>query len=118
MSDFWSFENFKKISKKNKIQKPKLITAIGMFYDLEDPSKFIKDINLTLDDKGIFIAQLMCLKSMIEKNDLGNICHEHLEYYSYKSLIYLFETNGFQIIKVEENEINSGSYRIYCKKNI
>ena len=116
MSDFWSFENFKKISKKNKIQKPKLITAIGMFYDLEDPSKFIKDINLTLDDKGIFIAQLMCLKSMIEKNDLGNICHEHLEYYSYKSLIYLFETNGFQIIKVEENEINSGSYRIYCKK--
>jgi coenzyme F420-reducing hydrogenase beta subunit len=53
---------------------------------------------------------------MIEKNDLGNICHEHLEYYSYKSLIYLFETNGFQIIKVEENEINSGSYRIYCKK--
>ena len=89
-----------------------------MFYDLEDPSKFIKDINLTLDDKGIFIAQLMCLKSMIEKNDLGNICHEHLEYYSYKSLIYLFETNGFQIIKVEENEINSGSYRIYCKKKI
>ena len=118
MSDFWSFENFKKISKKNKIQKPKLITAIGMFYDLEDPSKFIKDINLTLDDKGIFIAQLMCLKSMIEKNDLGNICHEHLEYYSYKSLIYLFETNGLQIIKVEENEINSGSYRIYCKKKI
>ena len=28
---------------------------------------------------------------MLEKNDLGNICHEHLEYYSYKSLIYLFE---------------------------
>ena len=45
-------------------------------------------------------------KVYIEKNDLGNICHEHLEYYS-KSLIYLFETNGFQIIKVEENEINS-----------
>ena len=63
MSDFWSFENFKK-NKQNKIQKPKLITAIGMFYDLEDPSK---DINLTLDDKGIFIAQLMCLKSTLKK---------------------------------------------------
>ncbi len=116
MSDFWNYENFKKLIKKNQISKPKLITAIGMFYDLENPSKFIRDINLALDDNGVFIAQLMCLKSMIEKNDLGNICHEHLEYYSYKSLIYLFEKNGFQIIKVEENEINSGSYRIYCKK--
>ncbi len=116
MDNFWSIENFNKLKQKFKFKKPKLITAIGMFYDLEDPSKFIKDINLALHDDGIFIAQLMCLKSMIEKNDLGNICHEHLEYYSYKSLIYLFEKNGFQIIKVEENEINSGSYRIYCKK--
>ena len=39
MSDFWSYENFKKILQKTKINKPKLITAIGMFYDLEDPSK-------------------------------------------------------------------------------
>jgi len=118
MNEFWSYENFQKLIKKNNISKPKLITAIGMFYDLEDPSKFIKDINLALDDNGVFIAQLMCLKSMIEKNDLGNICHEHLEYYSYKSLIYLFEQNGFQIIKVEENNVNSGSYRIFCKKKI
>ena len=116
MKDFWNFENFTKLQKKYKFKKPKLITAIGMFYDLEDPSMFINDINKALDDDGIFIAQLMCLKSMIEKNDLGNICHEHLEYYSYKSLIYLFENNGFQILKVEENNINSGSYRIFCKK--
>ena len=87
-----------------------------MFYDLEDPSKFIRDINLSLDDNGIFIAQLMCLKSMLEKNDLGNICHEHLEYYSYKSLIYLFEKNGFQIFKVEENEINSEAIEFTVKR--
>ena len=49
---------------------------------------------------------------MLKKNDLGNICHEHLEYYSYESLKYLFEKNGFKIFKVEENNINGGSYRI------
>ena len=53
---------------------------------------------------------------MLEKNDLGNICHEHLEFYSYKSLIYLFETNGFKVVKLEENNINAGSYRIFCTK--
>ena len=118
MKDFWNFENFSKLQKKYKFKKPKLITAIGMFYDLEDPSMFINDINKALDDDGIFIAQLMCLKSMIEKNDLGNICHEHLEYYSYNSLKYLFEKNGLKIFKMSENKINGGSYRIYCKKNL
>ena len=87
-----------------------------MFYDLEDPNKFIKDAALALHEKGIFIAQLMCLKSMIDKNDIGNICHEHIEFYSLKSLKYLFENNGLEIFKIEENEINGGSYRIYCRK--
>lgn len=116
MDDFWSFVKLDDILNKHNLKKPKLITAIGMFYDLDDPSKFIGDISKALDDNGIFIAQLMCLKSMLQKNDLGNICHEHLEFYSYKSLIYLFETNGFEIFKVEENDVNAGSYRIYAKK--
>ena len=53
-----------------------------------------------------------------KENDLGNICHEHLEFYSYPSLKFLFEKNGFKIMRIEENEINGGSYRIFCKKNI
>jgi hypothetical protein len=108
----------KKILQNKKINKLKLITAIGMFYDLENPSKFIADVSEVLDDDGIFIAQLMCLESMLKKNDLGNICHEHLEFYSYESLKYLFEKNGLKIFKIEENDINGGSYRIFCKKNI
>ena len=87
-----------------------------MFYDLEDPNRFIKDAADSLHKNGIFVAQLMCLKSMIEKNDLGNISHEHIEFYSLKSLKFLFEENGLEIFKIEENDINGGSYRIYCRK--
>ena len=116
INDFWSYKNLKKILAKYKLKKPKVITAIGMFYDLEDPNKFIKDSALALNKNGIFIAQLMCLKSMINKNDLGNICHEHIEFYTLKSLKYLFENNGLEIFKIEENDINGGSYRIFCRK--
>jgi len=116
LNDFWSYNKLKKLLKKRQLKKPKIITAIGMFYDLEDPNKFIRDSVLALDDKGIFIAQLMCLKSMIEKNDIGNICHEHIEFYSLKSLKYLFENNGLEIFKIEENDVNGGSYRIFCRK--
>ena len=117
-NNFWNSKDLKEIIKTEKIKKPKLITAIGMFYDLVNPSKIIADAAEILDDNGVFIAQLMCLESMLKKNDLGNICHEHLEFYSFKSLKYLFEKNGLKIFKIEENDINGGSYRIFCKKNI
>jgi hypothetical protein len=116
LNDFWSKKSLAKILTKNSLRKPKIITAIGMFYDLEEPNKFIQDAADSLDENGIFIAQLMCLKSMIEKNDLGNICHEHIEFYSLKSIKYLFEKNGMEIFKIEENDINGGSHRIYCRK--
>ncbi len=116
IKNFWNKKDLNKILSKNYLNKPKIITAIGMFYDLEDPNKFIKDAADALHKKGIFIAQLMCLKTMIEKNDLGNICHEHIEFYSLKSLKYLFENNGLEIFKIEENDINGGSYRMYCRK--
>ena len=62
-----------------------------MFYDLEDPSKFIKHAADALDEDGIFVAQLMCSQSMFKTNDLGNICHEHLEYYSTSIILQILK---------------------------
>lgn len=115
MHDFWDYDGYMELSNKYGFGKAKVVTAIGMFYDLEDPNKFIKDAQRVLADDGIFVAQLMCLTPMLVKNDLGNICHEHLEYYSLDSLKYLFETNGLEMFKIEENNVNGGSYRIYAR---
>ena len=108
---YWSADAYNKLG----VPKAKLITAIGMFYDSEDPNKFVGDIAKCLADDGVFIAQLMTLLPMLQKNDVGNICHEHLEYYTYQSLIRLFEGNGLEIFKVEKNDMNGGSYRLFAK---
>lgn len=113
--DFWSYESYKTHTTKWNLGRPRVITAIGMFYDLEDPNKFINDVAKVLKKDGIFVAQLMCLSNMIEKNDLGNICHEHIEFYSLESLRYMFETNGLEIFKIDENSVNGGSYRIFAR---
>ena len=94
--------------------KCKVVTAIGMFYDMDDPNDFIQGISEVLTKDGIFIAQLMTLRPMLEQNDLGNICHEHLEYYSYPSLVKLYEQNGLQIFDVKQNDIQGGSYQIWA----
>lgn len=118
MHDFWDYERYRELVRQWGLAeggKAKVITAIGMFYDLEDPNQFIRDARRALAAEGIFVAQLMCLAPMLEKNDVGNICHEHLEYYSLESLEYLFKANGLEIFKVEENDVNGGSYRIYAR---
>jgi len=97
-------------------EKAKVITAIGMFYDMEEPNAFIADAASVLADDGVFVAQLMCLRPMLEKNDLGNICHEHLEYYPLESLQQLFESNGLEIFELQENDVNGGSYRLFARR--
>ena len=97
-------------------KKAKAITAIGMFYDMDNPNDFIHSVNESLSDDGVFIAQLMTLAPMLKMKDLGNVCHEHLEYYSYKSLVHLYEKNGLEIYKVVQNDIQGGSYQLWARK--
>lgn len=113
INDFWTIENYHKALSK----KAKVITAIGMFYDMEDPNQFIRDATQALEGDGVFVAQLMCLKNMLDSNDVGNICHEHLEFYSLSSLEYLLNKNGLTIIDIEHNLVNGGSYRVYAARS-
>ena len=100
--DFFSAENFKN-------QKFKLITSIAMFYDLPDPLKFANDIKKVLSDDGIWHIEMSYMPSMINNNSYDTICHEHLEYYSVKSLKYLMDLANLKIINISFNQINGGS---------
>lgn len=95
--------------------KAKAITAIAMFYDLDDPNKFVGDVVKCLDKEGVFIIQMAYLPSMLLKNMFDNICHEHLEYYSLLSLENLLKRHNLEVFDVELNDINGGSFRIYIK---
>lgn len=98
-------------------KKAKVITAIGMFYDLDDPNSFVDDITKCLDDEGLLVIQMMYLPSFIERNAFDGICHEHLEYYSLGSLENLLKRHGLEVFDIEMREhINEGSVRFYIKK--
>jgi hypothetical protein len=100
--------------------KAKAITAIGMFYDLDDPNTFVADVCQCLDDHGVFIIQMMYMPFALERNAFDGICHEHLEYYTMSSLEKLLARHNLEVFDVEMREdINEGSVRFYIrKKNI
>jgi hypothetical protein len=51
---------------------------------------------------------------MIDPRDVGNLCHEHLEFYSIKSLCRLLDNHGLRVFDIKRNNVNGGSYRFYC----
>ena len=112
INNFFNYDDFHK-NFRNK--RTKVITAISMFYDLEDPNKFIDDITKILDPEGVFVIQQNYLLSMLEQNAFDNICHEHLEYYSLFSLENLLKNHNLEVFDVELNNINGGSFRTYIR---
>jgi SAM-dependent methyltransferase len=108
--------NYKKFAEKFGRKKAKVITAIAMFYDLDDPNAFVEDIKKCLDKDGVFIIQMNYLGLMLKNNTFDNISHEHLEYYSLLSLEYLLRRHGLEVFDVELNDVNGGSFRIYVRQ--
>jgi NDP-4-keto-2,6-dideoxyhexose 3-C-methyltransferase len=112
IADFFSSTNFKKYYD----QKPKIITSFSMFYDLEKPLDFMKEIYEILADEGLWVFEQSYMPFMLEQNSFDTICHEHLEFYSLHQIYWMTKRIGFQIIDVEFNDINGGSFSVSVKK--
>ncbi len=97
-------------------EKAKIVTSIAMFYDLEDPTAFVEDIEAILSDNGIWHFEQSYMPSMLRSNAYDTICHEHLEFYSFKVIKNLLESCGLRVIDVQMNAINGGSFAITACK--
>jgi len=93
-------------------EKFKIITAISMFYDLEDPLSFVKDISSVLAKDGIWHFEQSYMPSMLRMNSYDTICHEHIEYYSLTPIKFILEKCGLRIIDVRMNSVNGGSFAV------
>ena len=113
INNYFNAKEYKKT--KHGHRKAKVITSIAMFYDLEDPSSFVRDIKKTLDKYGLWIIQMSYLPLMLKQLAFDNICHEHLEYYSLGSLQHLLQKHSLDIVDCELNDVNGGSFRIYIR---
>jgi len=112
--DYFNFTQWGENFHKNKA---KVITAIGMFYDLDEPNLFVADVERCMDDEGVFIIQMMYLPSFLNRNAFDGICHEHLEYYSLTSLSNLLDRHNLEVCDVEiKDDINEGSVCFFIRK--
>ena len=109
VADFFTAEGFQSVYPG---EKAKIITSIAMFYDLEEPLKFIRAIESILAADGIWHFEQSYMPSMLRTNAYDTICHEHLEFYSFKVVSNMLETCGMHVLDVQTNAVNGGSFAI------
>jgi hypothetical protein len=110
VNDFFSAAAYKSVTN----AKAKIVTAVAMFYALEDPVGFLNDVRKIIDDAGVLILQLAYTPLSLEQNEFGNFTHEHLCYYDFRTMNAILEQTGFEVFDVELNAVNGGSIRVYA----
>jgi NDP-4-keto-2,6-dideoxyhexose 3-C-methyltransferase len=97
-------------------RKAKVITSFAMFYDLENPLDFMRQVHECLDEAGFWMFEQSYLPTMLDMNSYDTVCHEHLEYYALKPVCWMAERAGFRIVDVEFNAVNGGSFCVTVAK--
>jgi NDP-4-keto-2,6-dideoxyhexose 3-C-methyltransferase len=95
-----------------------LITSFAMFYDIEDPNSFCRDVYNLLEENGTWIVEFSYFPLLLKNLTFDQINHEHVTYYTLTTLNNILKKNGLHINDVNFNEINGGSAEvIVTKKN-
>ena len=83
-----------------------------MFYDLEDPIWFAREIAKSLAVDGLWHFEQSYMPSMLRLTSYDTICHEHIEYYSLGVVQKILEAADLQVIDVQMNAVNGGSFAV------
>ena len=97
-------------------KKCKIITSIAMFYDLDDPLSFIRDISSLLCDDGVWALELSYLPLFLKQLSYDQTCHEHVTYLALRQMEWMFRKCGLKTLEVSLNDMNGGSFYLYVGK--
>jgi hypothetical protein len=90
----------------------KIVTSIAMFYDLESPIDFARQVEEVLAPGGVWHFEQSYMPSMLRLTSYDTVCHEHLEYYSLGAVQRILAAAGMRAVDVKMNAINGGSFAV------
>ena len=99
----------------NFVRKADIIVANNVLGHIDDLRNAMRGVKRLLADDGIFVFEVQYLKDLVDKNRFDLIYHEHLSYFAVKPLMNFMYEMGLPVFKIERNESQGGSIRVFCK---
>jgi len=99
-------------------RRAKIVTSVAMFYDLENPVQFARDVATVLASDGVWHFEQSYMPLMLERDAYDTICHEHLEYYALSQIKRITDRAGLKILSVTFNDVNGGSFAVTAAREM
>jgi hypothetical protein len=107
-ADFFSAATFHELCD----ERARIVTSIAMFYDLESPVAFARDVRDCLAADGVWHFEQAYMPAMLRSTAYDTVCHEHLEYYSLATVQRILEEADLELVEVSFNRVNGGSFAV------
>ena len=98
-------------------RRPELITCTNCFAHVPNLTEFIDGLKIIMSDTSYFVFENAYLLNTIQNKDFGQAYFEHMFMHSILPLEKFFSTHGFELFKVEYNNVQMGSIRGYVRRN-
>jgi NDP-4-keto-2,6-dideoxyhexose 3-C-methyltransferase len=85
------------------------ISSIAMFYDLDDPISFMRQIRALLVPEGIWFLELSYFPLLLTQLTYDQVCHEHVTYPGLRQMDWMLKRTGLKLLDLSFNDINGGS---------
>ena len=108
----FNLELTKKI--KSRFDKIDLIVSSFSFGHIDNMKSVAEGIDFLLDKNGTFIFEIYYLGTVIKELQYDMMYHEHMTYYTIKSLKKFLSKHNLRIFNIEKIKLRSGSLRFSC----
>ena len=117
ISAFFNYAMAQKLSEQR--GQAKVITCTNCFAHMPKVHDVVDGVLALLKPDGVFVTESHYLVSLLDGLQYDTIYHEHLRYYSLRSLKYLLDMHGLEIFRVRKTKIHGGSIRVFAaRKNV
>lgn len=107
--EFFSADGFRRLAGNRPCR---IVTSIAMFYDLDDPMTFMRDVRSILARDGVWEVELSYLSLLLEQLTYDQICHEHVTYLGIRQMDWMIRRCGLRLLDVSLNDVNGGSFAL------
>jgi SAM-dependent methyltransferase len=93
-----------------------LVAANNVLAHVPDVNDFVAGIRILLTPDGVATIEVPHLVRLIEGLQFDTIYHEHYSYFSFHTLVRLFDEHDLQVFDVEELPSHGGSLRVFVRR--
>lgn len=95
-----------------------VVNAAGIFFHLEELHSAAEGVREVLQPNGVFVVQFLYMKSIIDNLAFDQIYHEHLLYYTLRTLGSLLDRHGLRLFDAYLSPIHGGSIIAFCSPDL